>query len=100
MRLIAAALAGGGAGLALLVLSWWPGILVAMVVGGRVGPGAGFLVLGLVCGLAAGYTGASFSDDWPVWVALGAWAVWAAGITILVGTQITPSVFGWTTLPA
>jgi hypothetical protein len=54
----------------------------------------------VVCGLAAGYTGASFSKRWPVWPALGAWAVWALGIAILVATRFTPTVFGWATLPA
>jgi len=100
MQLTAAALAGGGAGLALLALSWWPRILVAMLLDRLDGPVVDFVVLGVACGLAAGYTGASFSKSSPVRVALGAWAVCALGIAILVGTQFTPTVFGWATLPA
>ncbi len=99
IRLIAA-LAGGGAGLALLVLSWLPAIIVAMLFGQLVGPVAGFLVLGVVCGLATGYTGASFAEGWPVPVALGAWAIWAVGVVFLAGAVFMPRSFDWAMLAA
>jgi hypothetical protein len=57
-------------------------------------------VLGVVCGLAAGYTALSFSEGWSVWPALAAWAVWALGIAILARTPFIPAEFGWTTLSA
>ncbi len=94
-----AAFAGGGAGLALLVLSWLPAILISMFFRGLVGLLPGFLVLGVVCGLAAGYTSASFSGGWPVPVALGAWVIWGLGIASLVATKAVPTEFGVQTLP-
>ncbi len=105
IRLIAA-LAGGGAGLAVLVLSVVPGFMVIFFFygsGGLVEPVAGLLVLGVlgaVCGLAAGYTSRSFSESAPVLVALGAWAVWALAITNGVVIHLMPPEFGWVTLPA
>ncbi len=100
IRLSTAALAGGGAGLAVLVLSFVPGLFVAMFSGGLIGPVAGFLALGVVCGLAAGYTGRSFSEGAPVLVALGAWAVWTLAIVSLAATKFGPTELGWATLPA
>jgi len=94
-----AALAGGGAGLALLVLSWLPAILASMFFRGLPGLSTGFLVLGIVCGLAVGYTSASFSVGWPVPVALGAWAIWALGIASLISTHAVPKEIGEQTLP-
>jgi len=94
IRLCMAALAGGGAGLALLVLSWLPAILISMFFHGLVDSSPGFLVLGVVCGLAAGYTSAFFSGGWPVPVALGAWVIWALGIATMVATKTLSTEFG------
>jgi len=93
-------LAGGGAGLGVLVLSWWPAALVIIVFRDVVNPVAGFVGLGVTCGLAAGYAAAAFSNGSSRRLAVGAWSVWSLGIATLVITQLTPTAFGWVTLPA
>ncbi len=102
IRLIAAALAGGGAGLAVVVLSWLAAIVVGMLFRGLVGPVAGFLVLGwgAACGLVAGYTGASFAEGWPVPVVLGAWAIWAVGVVFVNEAAFVPTSSYWPMLAA
>jgi len=102
LRLIAAALAGGGAGLAVLVLSWSSALVVGMLFHGLIGPVAGFLVLGwgAACGLVAGYTGASFAEGWPVPVVLGAWVIWAVGVVFTAGAAFVPMSSDWPMLAA
>ncbi len=102
IRLVAAALAGGGAGLAVLVLSWLSAIVLGMLFAGLVGPVAGILVLGwgAACGLVAGYTGASFAEDWSVPGVLGAWAIWAVGVVFVNEAAFVPTSSYWPLLAA
>jgi len=94
-----AAIAGAGVGLLLLILSWWLLLVAPASLRALTLPQFALVLLGLGCGAAAGYSAVCFASGPPLWVAIGAWGVWALGIMLLIAARALPPQIVSTILP-